>query len=383
MKLLLIVGTANDIFIYNYAKWLKKSMDVTIDVFEFYPSKQQGFGNEFYENLGSARSCNIPFVRNYIDPYIKAKNLSSFLNGKRYDIIHCHWIVRPLVMVKYLKSYCKKLVITFWGREYANMDILGSNKLFRKHLNIFSKDVDAMINSKNSELLLKSEVYGFNGKFYSASLGSAPLEALYNLMQTESREESKKVLEIPVNKYCVLLGYSGKSLHQHIPIIEALKNHNELKERLHLLAPMTRGASESYVEQVRSILDSSGYSYTLISGRFLNDKEMAQVRNATDIALQLSTTDGFSRSIIECLCAKSLMIYGDWLGYQRHLKPNGFDGICVKSIEEGVNKIPAIIDNMSQYEEMLNHNHESGKSKYMWSECIRDWVNAYNDILRS
>ena len=42
MELLLVAGTSNDIFIYNYAKWLKKTMDCRIDVFEFSPSAFQG-----------------------------------------------------------------------------------------------------------------------------------------------------------------------------------------------------------------------------------------------------------------------------------------------------------------------------------------------------
>ncbi len=382
MKILLIVGAANDIFIYNYAKWMKKSMDCQIDVFEFYPSTQQGYNNEYYDYLGSASHCGIPIVRKYIDPYIKANNLVTYLKGKHYDIIHCHWIVSPLVLVKNLKRYCTKLIMTFWGREYANMYLLESNKRFRKHLDAFSKDVDAMINSKTSESLLKSQIPHFKGNYYSASLGSAPVEALYNLMQTECRKDSKIALGIPTDKICVLIGYSGKQLHQHVSIIEELSKHNGLKEKLHLLAPMTRGANSSYVETVQKMLKRAGYTYTLISGRFLSDIEMAQVRNSTDITLQFATTDGFSRSIIECLCAKSLMIYGDWLGYERHLKPNGFNGICVKSIKEGIEKIPEILNNFSQFEEMLQKNHESGKAKYLWSVCIKDWINAYNDLLK-
>lgn len=382
MKLLLIVGSANDIFIYNYAKWIKKSLDCQIDVFEFYPSTQQGYGNEYYDHLGNAYSCGIPLVRKYLDPYINANSLFTFLKGKKYDIIHCHWIVSPLVLVKNLKEHCSKLIITFWGREYANMSLLGSNKRFRKNLDAFCEDVDAMINNKTSESLLRSQLPRFKGKYYFATLGSSPLEALYDLMEAECRDDSKIVLDIPTDKLCVLIGYSGKQLHQHIPIVEELTKHQELKGKLHLLAPMTRGAARSYIDVVRKMLESSGYTYTLISGRFLSDIEIARLRNSTDITLQLSTTDAFSRSIIECLCAKSLMIYGDWLGYERHLKPNGFDAICVKSISEGIDKLPMILNNMSQFEEMLQRNHESGKVKYLWSECIKDWVNAYNDLLK-
>ena len=35
MNILFIVGTAKDIYIYNIAKWLKKHMDINLDIIEF------------------------------------------------------------------------------------------------------------------------------------------------------------------------------------------------------------------------------------------------------------------------------------------------------------------------------------------------------------
>ena len=63
MKLLLIVGCANDIFVYNYAKWLKKSMSVSIDIFEFFPSSQQSFGAEYDDSVTIAEGYFLPFRR--------------------------------------------------------------------------------------------------------------------------------------------------------------------------------------------------------------------------------------------------------------------------------------------------------------------------------
>lgn len=382
MKLLLIVGAANDIFIYNYAKWLKKSIDVSIDVFEFYPSKKQGYSYEYYDKVVSAKKCKIPIVKRYVDSYIKGKSLKDYIKGEQYDIIHCHWIPSPLVLVRGLKKHCCKLAVTFWGREYDNMKLIGSNWLYRKHFNLFFKDVDAVINSPASvKLKKKQKITNFKGEFLEAVLGSAPLEALYKLMEEESRDCSKSILGMPVNKLTVLIGYSGKAIHQHLQILDELTKHDELKKKLHLIATMTRGSNEEYLEKVRLSLEKSGYSFTLLSGRFLSDKELAQVRNSTDITLQLSTSDGLSRSIIECLCAKSIMIYGDWLGYEKRLVLEGFKGICVKDIRDGIYKISEVINNLTIYDQMLADNYLNGKEKYIWSECIKDWVNAYKNLL--
>lgn len=379
MKLLLIVGSPHDIFIYNYAKWLKNTMDVTIDVFAFYPSSHQGYGYDYYENVTSAKSCNIPKVKVFIDPYIMSHQLRRFIKNRQYDIIHCHWIVSPLVLVKNLKRHCRKLVMTFWGREYANMNLLGSNQHFRKHLNKFFRDVDAII---NEHAPITNQLPSFKGKFYSAILGSAPLDILYDLMRKESKDSSKQTLGISLDKTSILIGYSGKKLHQHLAIIAELSKHEMLKNEVHLIAPMTRGGSENYITEVKAALDKSGFAFSLFSGRFLSDKEVAEIRNATDITLQLSTTDGFSRSIIECLCSKSIVIYGDWLGYEKRLESATFHAIPVKSIEQAVGMIPMIVANRISFKEMVESNYSNGALRYLWSECIRDWVAAYKDLLK-
>ena len=143
---------------------------------------------------------------------------------------------------------------------------------------------------------------------------------------------------------------------------------------------MTRGADTNYIEKVKQALGNSGYEFTLLSGRYLSDKEIAQIRNATDIVLQLSLFDGFSRSIIECLCAKSVVIYGNWLGYEQYMGPSSYMGVEVSSIENGITKLVEVVNNIDSFSPILEKNHEFGRHHTMWSECIKDWVNVYNDI---
>lgn len=174
-----------------------------------------------------------------------------------------------------------------------------------------------------------------------------------------------------------MIGYSGKSIHQHIPIIKTFSSVGMKKEFIHFLVPMTRGASSKYVQSVENMLQQSGYTYTLIKNCYLTDMDVARLRNATDITLQLSLFDGFSRSIIECLCARSILIYGNWLNYSDRLKEEGFSGITVQSIEEGVEKVYDIVDDLENYQKMGGENSQNGKNKNLWSECIMDWVTIY------
>lgn len=384
MKLLLVVGCANDIFVYNFAKWVKKSMNVSIDVFEFFPSSQQPFGTEYYDSVNTAQGYFLPFRRGkmLIDSFVRGKSLKSFLSDKQYDIIHCHWITSPVVTQKTLKKHCRKLILSFWGGELVEQKLLYSTAIYRHYLEQLIKQADVIINDKEGKANTLKQFPNFRGEYKAGSYGSAPIEALYELMQSESKDASKQSLGISGDKRTVLIGYSGKRLHQHLPIISALAQHDELKSKVHILAPMTRGADNIYIENVKKNLAKSGYEFTILSGHYLSDKEIAQIRNATDIVLQFSLFDGFSRSIIECLCAKSVVIYGNWLGYEQYMGPATYMGVEVSSIENGIKKLVEIVNNIDSYSPILEKNYEYGCHHAMWSECIKDWVNAYNEILK-
>ena len=382
MKILLIVGSTSSIFVYNYAKWLMKSMNVSIDIFEFFPSSQQSYGTEYYDSVKTAKGYFLPFRRGkmLIDSIVRGNSLKTFLSDKHYDIIHCHWITSPVVIQKSLKKHCKKLILSFWGGELIEQKILYSRTIYRHYLKQLVKQADFIINDKEGKTNTLKQFPYFKGEYRAGSYGSAPIEALYNLMQSENKETSKQSIGISKGKLTVLIGYSGKELHQHLPIIYTLTQHDELKSQVHILAPMTRGADSKYIENVKQALENSGFEFTLLSGRYLSDKEVAQIRNATDIVLQLSLFDGFSRSIIECLCAKSVVIYGNWLGYEQYMGPSSFMGIEVASIESGIAKLVEVVNNIDSYSPILEKNHEYGRHHTMWSECIKDWVNVYNDI---
>lgn len=383
MKILLIVSNANDIFITNMTKWLKASMpDSTIDIFSFYFNKTQG-ENTYYDNVyyvkGDVWHQKINGIfAGLVFPFYASRELKRFLKNKHYDIIQCHRIVPALALTRGLKKYCNKLCATFWGGELDNIErIFKSKKQYNRKLDKFISELDYVINSKATLKRIIERYPTLANKQFEAYLGSAPLEEVYNLMKNEDKAESKKKLNIDTYKITVLIGYSGKQLHQHLPIIEELSKRNELKNNLHILVPMTRGANREYCDEVDAALAQSGYTYTLLRDRFLNDEEIARLRNATDITLQLSTFDAFSRSILECMCAKSVLIYGNWLDYVEHLENGKLIGHPIPSIEAGIDLMKNVADNIEAYKEEVEQNYINGKAKNLWSDCIKDWVNAY------
>lgn len=387
LRLLLIVGCANDIFIYNFAKWLKAKMDISIDVFEFYPSDKQKYDDEYYDNLITVNQTSYIRKNKYLNilfyPFYGARELDIFLKNNQYDIIHCHLLVPPLVLSKELLKCKAKKYLTFWGREYINLKILFSQKFYKCRLDRLVNSVDYVVNDKVFfDSVFKKLYPNFKGLCLFGKLGAASLDFMYDIFDVSTKSEIKENLGISRDKYSVLIGYSGKTLHQHIEIIRNLEKNNSLKSKIHLLAPMTRGASKDYTEVVESALLNSGFSYTLIKERFLSDKEIAELRIATDIVLQLSTTDAFSRSILECLCAKSLMIYGEWLNYDNYLESENLWAMKVSSIEDAMLVLQDVICKYDEYICHLEANSKNGKIQNLWSFCINDWIEAYKKAFK-
>lgn len=385
MKLLLIVGCASDIFISSMAKWLKHSMEVEIDVFEFDNNRKQDVSFDYYNHVESS-AAQYPLaifgLRTWYTPFLQSCSLKKFLKGKQYDIIHVHWIVPPIVLsTKAITNHCKSVFITFWGREYDLMHICGTNMIYKLFLKSFLKKVTYDVNSASFKNRI-CPIYPFmESKMRVANLGSSSLDYMDTLLKNSSKEDCKFNFEMPVGKYVVQIGYSGKALHQHLEVIEELIQHQELSDNVHLFAPMTRGADSRYVDQVDAALKKSGFSYTLLRDRFLADEEIAQIRYATDITLQLSSTDAFSRSIVEAFCGKSIVIYGKWLNYKDHLEDNGFVAIPTETIEGGIKKLADVIRNPQKYATTIENNSTIGMRKYHWDECIKDWISAYNEVL--
>lgn len=383
MNLLLIVGTAKDVFIYNLAKWLKKHMDINIDVVEFHNSNNstQSYDYKYYDNV-TALNRNKIIHKNKIFNILFSdhdcnRQLHKILQNKHYDIIQIHYFFRFLVKFNDIEKYCDKSYVMFWGGELETYKILNSNKLFKKRVKSFLKNVTGITNSISFKEKFTQLYPTLKNKYIPQNLGSSPLEELYNMISITSKEKSKEYWNIPINKKVLMIGYSGKKIHNHLDIIKKLKAFPDYIDKIHLLAPMTRGAESSYINEVEQMLKDSGYTFTLLKDIFLSDKDVSHLRNATDIVFQYSDFDGYSRSLIECLCAKAILIYGEWLNYENKLSNDDFIAFKTANITEGCSFIKTILKDYQEYTEITEQNSDKGK-KYIWSECIKGWVNLYN-----
>lgn len=386
---LLLVGQADSIFFEYYTKKLKgKNPDINIDVFSIdaitgkydLTACRAIFPNKWEDSILS----KIKGIRFFIKPFYTWYALHKFLRAqqKQYDIIHFKWLIPGVILFpNHILKYSKKTVATFWGGELEHQRILLSKALYRSRLKSFLKKADCITYITN-ELFDEIKKLGIDERRLTYAIYSSGVYAeIDKIKSTEDRRTSKKRLGINPNTITLSIGYSGKKIHQHTLILDALFTNPDFrknKEKFTIILPMMYGCATSYTQQVENLAKSWDANYLLLT-EHLDEPAVARLRNATDILIQLSLFDAHSASIIETILAGTILIAGQWLPYdifkEKQLRFYEQDHIDA-SLPELVMKIS---DNMETELTRCEDNRVKWGVE-TWDETITNWMAIYDRI---
>ena len=337
----------------------------------------------YCDGFSQNKLTKIKFLGAILGPFLLYRNFRKFVKktNQKFDIIHVHWLRAAWVIEPVLfKRFSNKFFVTFWGGELEKMELLHSHDFYLKRLGKILTCADYCVGSPaflNGRLL---KLYpSIKDKCYYGYYGSSIIELLSNKKTT--RKEAKMLLNIPPSKVTVLLGYSGKKIHRHLDLlnfISANESFNKYKDTMHFVLSMTRGASDSYIEEIESKLKEIGCTFTMIKNTYQTDDDVATLRIATDIAFQVTEFDGLSNSIKEILCAGTILVSGDWYPTYSTLKEDGFHYLEVNSVHEAVETFYNVLPDFDSYKISFEANKNVAKTKYSWSECIKPWAALYN-----
>ncbi|MBQ4206244.1 MAG: glycosyltransferase [Bacteroidales bacterium] len=383
---ILLVGDANSIFFVHYANALKKAMDVEVHVYSPFPNKGDyatyPYDYVYFDDYELKKYSNIRYLSWFYEPYFKRQRFGRFLkrNEIKYDIIHFKWIIPAWVLCpKLYRKYTDKICLMLWGGELEHLQLLRSHRYYLAKLGRFMKTADAVISNMANQVLFDKFPFVKPIVRYG-NYGSSIVEKLSQM--SETREDCKAKMGIAADKITVVLGYSGKMLHNHDKILKDIVNHNGFKDvvnKLHFIFPMSRNFGQDYCDGLETVLKQNCCSYTMIKD-YLSDEDVACLRKATDIMFQLSDFDNLSSSITESLCANTVLISGDWFPTYHVLKDAGFKYLEVSNREEAVDVFYKVIDNQEYYRDMVKDNKNLAMRQYSWSECIKDWVKVYKEL---
>lgn len=385
MKLLL-VGQADSIFFEHYTKALKrKDPNIEIDVFSI-----DAINGKY--DLSACKSVEVnswvrfPLnkvkgIRTVIAPFFTRISLQKYLrhHNNCYDIIHFKWLIPGVVLwPNFYLRYTKHIVATFWGQEDDIYKILYSRALYNHSLEALLKSVTGIIDLRRNALATRDKK-----KFYFGQYASSIQWHIKHLREVESKSLCKQKWGIPEKKISIAIGYSGKPLHRHNEIMTALLDNPNVRkhfDKFCILLQMNYGCSEAYLDRIEDSIKGYGVEYLLVRPGKYSDQDIARLRLATDIMIQLSSTDRCSGSILESIEAGVIMILGSWLPYSvfrdwglHFYELDSIDSILPQLVMKIAVNFAAELDKCE-----VNKNRIPCPT---WDSVIVDWINAYRMIM--
>lgn len=216
----------------------------------------------------------------------------------------------------------------------------------------------------------------YNDKFREVIFGNSNFTNIDSYPINEFKKEINELIGNVKNKIIITIGYNGVPEQQHSLIIDSIMQLSlELKEKIHIVVPMTYSANKNYIESINSYLSSIGVSYKILT-TFLSPKQLALLRQVSDIVINAQTTDAFCGALQEFLYCNNIVMIAEWLNYPLYDRNDVF---YIKFSRENLTeKLEHIIENKSIYTIRAKNNRMKIYNIVSWNSVIPTWINAYD-----
>jgi glycosyltransferase involved in cell wall biosynthesis len=291
-----------------------------------------------------------------------------------FDAVNIHF-AEPIYrdLARDLKRRGKKLITTIWGSDFLRAGPSARRDLGRTF------DASDIITVNNPEILREIVAYypSISDRARVVPFGLRSLDVITALQQSESQEETRKKLDLPLEKLIVACGHNAIPEQRHTMMIEAFAPLSPTaKSRLFALIPMTYPDDQAYREQMRRSLEATNVEYRILDEK-MSIEDVCRVRIASDFVVNIQTTDSLSASIQEHIFAGSSMIVGKWLPY------NIFEkwGAQLHKVES-VNDIAAALEKAARGAEIGRRTRSCADRIYdysSWSANARRWLQLYGE----
>jgi len=365
---LLIIGDANHQYITIFVKWLRKvfpnisisiiSTNINIDLIALKNIYEEVYiipdNNKFISNIKGIRTIAKGWE-------IYRLILEQKLNP---NTILVHYATPYLAFFgSFLRRKTKNYIISLWGSDFYR-----ATPKFYLDLNL--KNADKIIISSPQMIKdFNSQYSKYIKKVHLCYFGNEVIKYIDNI---KSKEESFYHLNLNKNKLNVTIGYNGSKAHQHIQVINTLSKLDEkISERIRLLFPLTYSLNDEYLIEIKKACNNLNIEQIYFT-EFMSEIDIAHLRKATDIMINVQITDAFNGSMKEVLYCGGIVINGSWLPYQ-FLKEADIYFEEVDSVEQISDKLEKIIMNYSYYQEQCKNNAVKIYEFSNWSKVIHQW----------
>jgi hypothetical protein len=378
MLRILLVGDLNSVYVSGYATELKDHFRemIELDILATFPvreGKRIPVFNKIISPQTSGTGALSDWTRKIRRPWL----LKKFLRDRRhvYQIIHVLYCIQDLMIVgKALRKATPRLILTVFGSDFMQLD--GWKHRFMRKVYV-SADFITTNNTQSIEKIRTT--YGIPGsRMKLCRFGFSNLNEIRKL-QGISKQESRRQLGIPGDKTVVCIGYNYDPIQQHLPVLQSIIENNSLmsmQEKLFFIIPMTYGTDAAYRCKLLQALQNFPFRHMTIE-QFLSTEDLAHLRRATDILVQVQQSDSFSASTQEHMFAGNLLITGKWLPYG-DLEQAGIYFRNIGGAEEAGAELSWCLGNLESELEKCRANSDSIYMLSSWESNIGSWADLYH-----
>jgi glycosyltransferase involved in cell wall biosynthesis len=314
---------------------------------------------------------NIRYIRRLFIPLINKKCISK--DFKSGDIVNVHYVHKEYSLyAKQIKDQGCKLITTFWGSDYLR----ASDQQIESYQALLNNsDLITMVEGVHE--IFRKQSPKFNHKVRNTYFG---LKLIENIKEVTGNDitDFKKKYNISSIKKIITIGYNASPSQQHFKIIGAISNlKSYLKEEIHVFVPLTYGGDNEYKSRLKLELETAGVTSTVFESK-LDEKELALLRCASDIVINIQVSDAFSASLSESIAAGKLLIVGDWLPYDLYDK---WEIKLIRTSEEKlVENIESAINLYDSWSDIGDKNSSVIVDKLSWPACLKTWEKVYKEL---
>ena len=364
--------------VLDYAEIFGKRIKI-VDILKYLFKKElfQNWIKTIFINCLEGKCRIIKGLKNSLNHQHSKERVSPILN--KYDIINFHSLnLGTLSFINYIDQD-KKIILSFWGSDLYQTSGLKNYYELLRAVNRANKI--AVLNYEMEKVVLTKFGSDLKDKIVHTALGID--DEIFDLMDKYKKERPElnflKKYNIPENKIRITVGYCGSPVCNHLLILDELeKIEQEIKEKIHLLVPMTYGNfSKDYLQEVISELDRSKISYTIFD-KFLTLDEVAILRVNSDIMIQMNKSDGFNTSVREALYADNILISAVWLPYSLLRLENIF--FYETDFTKLGETLTFVLNNYEQIKNSLAMNPVKAKKLTAFSQNFQPWLRMFDSL---
>lgn len=309
----------------------------------------------------------------------KAFFLFSFVRlvFRRYDIVNMHfaksWLYYALPC---LKRMTRQIVITPWGSDVLRLE---GEKNLKKMQKIYGEAKYITVNPET--YLAETIVKKFNcnpKKIYPLEFGMDYVDYLIEAKPDKTVEEAKGRFGLK-DGYVITCGYSTAPSHRHEAIVDAIYSMKEnLPNNLVLLFPFTYSwGTKEYTQGLKDKCIMLGLKSVFVE-EFLNDEDLYMLRLATDMFVNVQTTDAGAASVMQYILCKKKIVSGTWLKYYTMEKYTPLFYFPVNTMEElGESILKAYqSEEIKMSQDLIDYIMSRG-----WKSEIKEWNDFFVSIV--